>query len=114
MKFGFVLKNITVGDKATIGEMSINVQYNPGEMVGEYELLKRALKEVPEIVADLGTGAVAFDKMDQAFDGLTNAKRDENATEETKQSAINKVMSVISSLRGMVQPEEKKEDNKAV
>jgi hypothetical protein len=99
MKLGFTLRDIKVGEKATIGEVSINVQYSAEELVSEYTLFKQALKELPEIVADLGAGALAFDKMDKAFDGLLESKIAEGATEESKQSAINKVMTVVSELK---------------
>lgn len=99
MKFGFKLSDIKVGDKATIGNVEVNVQYNPGEMIGEYKLFRKALGELPEIVADLGNGALAFDKMDKAFDDVSKAQHAEGATEESKQSAINQVMEVIKSLR---------------
>ena len=99
MKLGLTLKDTTIGEKAKIGEITINVQYTAEEIVGEYALVREVLKELPEIVADLGAGAMAFDKMDKAFDDLSDARYAENATEESKTSAFNKVMDVIKSLR---------------
>lgn len=112
MKLGFTLKDIKVGDKATIGEVSINVQYAPGELVGEYELIKRAMKELPEMVADLGTGAMAFEEMDQAFDGYVTTKVNPESTEEVKTGAIYKVISAINNIKNNYA--EKAEENKAV
>lgn len=99
MKLGFTLKDITVGDKATVGEVSINMQYNSSELVEEYALIRKIVKDIPAIVADLGEGAMAFDQMDKAFDGLVTARYAEDATEETQASAINKVLEVIKSFK---------------
>ena len=99
MKLGLTLKDITVGDKATIGEVSINMQYNSSELVENYALIRRIVKDIPAIVADLGEGAMAFQEMDKAFDGLVTTRYAEDATEESKQSAINKVLEVIKSLK---------------
>lgn len=109
MKFGFTFKDITIGDKATIGEVSVNMQYDAKELVEEYSLVRKIVKEIPEIVADLGAGFTAFDAMDKAFDDLATARYAEDATEESKQSAINKVMEVIKSFKvdNTGKPEEK-------
>lgn len=102
MKLGFTFKDIKVGDKANIGEINIQVQYAPGEMVGEYELFKRALKEIPEIVGDLGAGAIAFDEMDEAMNTLADAKTAEGATTETNTTARNLVKNLIASIKGQL------------
>lgn len=113
MKIGFILKDIKIGDKANIGEVNIQVQYSAGELVGEYELFKRVIKEVPEVVADLGEGAIAFEKMDKAFNDISTARCSEENAEEVKKSAVNKVMDVVNSLRN-ANAEQRPDNNQAV
>lgn len=106
MKFGFTLKDIKVGDKATVGEITVNMQYDAKELVEEYGLIRKIIREIPETVADLGAGAVAFEQMDKAFDGMSDYRRTEFSNEEIeegeKQSAINNIMAVVNSLRSVV------------
>jgi hypothetical protein len=109
MKLGFKLGNITIEDKIKLENIEVNVQYTAEELVTEYDLFKRALKEIPEIVADLGTGAMAFRDMEQAFDGLSKATNAEDATEESKTTASNIVLTAINKIREAIV-----EDNKAV
>lgn len=117
MKLGFTLKDITVGDKATIGEVSINMQYNSSELVEEYALIRRIVKDIPAIVADLGEGAMAFEEMDEAFDGMSKARRAEENVEEVKLTAINKVMEVVNKIKSTLPVKEAikvKQENKEV
>lgn len=120
MKVGFILKDIKVGEKATVGEVNIQVQYNAGELVGEYDLLKKVVKELPGVVADLGNGAMAFEELDQEMSKYVTTKINPESTEEIKVSAIMKVVSAIKDIRARyitAAPECKNgeiEENKAV
>lgn len=120
MKVGFILKDIKVGEKTTVGEVNIQVQYTAGELIGEYELLKRAVKELPEVVADLGNGAMAFEEMDQEMSKYVTTKINPESTEDIKVSAIMKVVSAIKNIRSRYttaptcESGDKEEVNKAV
>ena len=92
MKIGFTLKDINVSDKATIGEVNIQVQYQAGELEGEYKLFRQVLKEIPEIVADLGEGATAFGEMDNA---VNEAQTSGANIIDTMKIAINKIRQAV-------------------
>lgn len=113
MKFGLTLRDINIEGKAVIGEVSVNVQYDAKELVEEYGLVKKIIKELPELVSDLGNGAIAFDEVDEAMNTLADAKIAEGATTETKTTARNLVKNLIASIRNKTVVEETVE-NEAV
>ena len=99
MKFGLTLKDIKVGDKANIGEVSINVQYTAEELVTEYALFKQILKELPEIVTDLGQAATTFEEVDGAFNKFNETNFNKEATEEARSGALNIVKSALKRIK---------------
>lgn len=102
MKFGIKLSEINIEGKAVIGNVEVNVQYDAKELVEEYGLVKKIIKELPELVSDLGNGAIAFDEVDEAMNTLADAKTAEGATTETKATARNLVKNLIASIKGQL------------
>lgn len=112
MKLGFTFKDIKVGDKSNIGEVNINVQYNPGEIAGGYKLFREILKDIPEVVAEIGTGAIAFQEMNEAFDKLAIHTTEETTPEERTEMKSNSLQLVKSAINKI--KEALVEENKAV
>jgi hypothetical protein len=97
MIMNFKLSDIKVGNKATIGNVEVGIQYKPGELVGEYKLFRQIVKELPEVFADLADGCMAVDSLDKAFDKVADANI--AGDPESKVSAVNNVLNAVSNIR---------------
>ena len=64
MKLNFKIGNITVGE-SKLENIEVGVQYTAEELVNEYDLVKKVLKELPETINDLKAGAIAFSQADK-------------------------------------------------
>ena len=64
MKLNFKIGNITVGE-SKLENVEVGVQYTAEELVNEYDLIKKVLKELPATINDLKAGAIAFNQADK-------------------------------------------------
>lgn len=97
MKINLKFNDIKVGNDTSVGNIEVGIQYNPGELVGEYKLFRQVLKELPDMFADLADGMVTVDEMDKAFDTVTDANIANNP--ELKASAVNNVANLVNNIR---------------
>lgn len=68
MKLRFKLGNVEIEELGIkLGGVEIETEFSLEETAGVYELQKRAIKELPEILTDLKTGANKFQELDKEF-----------------------------------------------
>lgn len=101
MKLGFKLGNIEYKD-VKFSNVEVNVQYSAEELVTEFNLVKRIIKEIPEIVADLATGALAFGEVDKVFSKYVTELETEN--DETKAAGMDLIKSAINKIKTELLP----------
>lgn len=63
--FKFKLGKIAINAIEIEGaELEIETEYNLNELHGSYGLIKKALKELPEMIADLGEGLKVYEEIE--------------------------------------------------
>lgn len=113
MKFGIKLGNVEYKE-IKLENIEVNVQYTAEELVTEFDLVKRIVKELPEMIADLGTGAMAFKELYEAFDGMSREMHKEDATVDSKATASNFVLTAINKIKSTYISKEEVLKDKAV
>ena len=71
MKLGFTFKDVKM-ENVQIGEVTINTQYTAEELITEYDLFRKIIKDIPELINDLEIGMKAYHKADKNIEVFLN------------------------------------------
>lgn len=87
MKLKFKVGNIEVKEMGlNFGGIEIETEFTLEETTGVYDLQKKVIKELPEILTDLKDGAMKFQELDKEFNETARKEIEDEMVEPTQES----------------------------
>lgn len=85
----FKLSDIQLGE-VKVGGVEIEFNYSVNEMNATYELTKKAIKELPEMLKDIRESAMVIREVEKEFEDLEMQDYQERMVKKELRRAINK------------------------